>query len=749
MYRTIVILSNNSFSFRKKDGKMIQRENQDKGGITLSVKAYDYMDWPRIEAVTYGEEASPRDVMGPRITRDGVLLQGFFPDALKAEVIAEGKTYEMEKEDEAGYFAALLPDRRIPKYQFHVTWEEEEKTFADPYAFSSRITEEEEKAFCAGVYYEAWQKLGAHPMVIDGVDGTYFAVWAPNAERVSLVGDFDRWDGRFLPMHRSPMSGIFELFVPGIAPGTLYKYEIRVKGGALQLKADPYAFMAEEPQGDASVVADLGGFTWTDAEWLKERARFADHRQPTAIYETTLTEWKNGEELTAFLKETGYTHVELHPVMEYLDEVTDGYSTTSYFAVTRRFGEPADFQRFVDTLHKEKIGVILDWTPAQFPRNEAGLALFDGTPLYEIPDPAFNVHPMWNTMLYNYGSPMVVDFLLSNACFWCEVYHADGLRLDDVDAMLYLDYGRKPMEARTNLYGTNENLEAVEFLKHLNSILHKRNPGILVIAQEDGLWPQLTGDVEEDHIGFDYKWSGGWTSDLLQYLSVDPVFRKNYHDELTLSMLYAYSEKYILTLGYRDTDGLAAFRDRLWGDASQKAAQIREAYAYMYVHPGCKMTAAEPSMPEGLKTMISDLNALYRSHPALYKMDIDYDGFDWIQLMAYEENVLAFTRKTEKPEETLLVVCNFAAVPYSSYQVGVPFSGKYKEIFNTDRAAYGGENRINPRAKAASLSECDERAYSIKLRLPALGITILSCTPEETDKKTVRRPAVKRAGKEK
>ena len=294
------------------------------------MKAYDYMDWPRIEAVIYGEESSPRDVMGPRITKDGVLLQGFFPEAKKAEVCIEGKACPMKKEDEKGYFAVLLSDRKIPGYHFHVTWEEEEKTFADPYAFPSQITEEEEKAFCAGVFYDAYKKLGAHPMVIDGVDGTYFAVWAPNAERVSLVGDFNHWDGRYLPMHRSPMSGIFELFVPGMAPGTLYKYEIRMKGGALQLKSDPYAFQAEEPAGDASVVADLQEFAWTDDAWLKDRTRFADHRQAVAIYETTLTDWKDASALLEFLKNTGYTHVELHPVMEYLDENTDGYSTSSY-----------------------------------------------------------------------------------------------------------------------------------------------------------------------------------------------------------------------------------------------------------------------------------------------------------------------------------------------------------------------------------------------------------------------------------
>ena len=719
------------------------------------MKAYDYMDWPRIEAVIYGEEASPRDVMGPRITKDGVLLQGFFPKALKARILSEGKTYEMELQDEAGYFAALLSLRKIPLYQFHVTWEDHEKTFADPYSFPCQITEDEEKAFCEGVFYEAYKRLGAHPMVIDGADGTYFAVWAPNAQRVSLVGDFNEWNGQFLPMHRCPMSGIYELFVPGVGPETIYKYEILQKGGQVHLKADPYAFRAEEPAGDASVVTDLGDFAWADDDWMCFRSRFADHREAMSIYETSVTDWASSDELLGFLKDTGYTHVEFHPVMEYLEEATDGYSTSSYFAVTRRFGDPADFQALINALHVAGIGVLLDWTPAQFPRHEAGLSCFDGTPLYEVADPAFNVHPMWDTMLYNYGSPMVVDFLISNACFWCEVYHADGLRLDDVDAMLYLDYGRKPAETRLNIYGTNENLEATEFLKHLNSILRKRNPGVLLIAQEDGLWPELTGDVEEDHIGFDYKWSGGWTADLLQYLSVDPILRKNYHDQLTLSMLYAYCERYILTLGVRDVGSLASFRDRLWGDAAQKAAQVREAYAYMILHPGCKMSAPDKDMPEALRAMIKDMNALYKNTPALHLMDNEYEGFEWIQLMKYEENVLAFLRKTDKPGETILAVCNFSAVPFSSYQVGVPFAGKYKEVFNTDREAYGGDNRVNPRMKTALLSECDERAYSIKLKLPALGIAVFTCTPEEQDQvpakkvKTARRKSPLKSKREK
>ena len=471
-------------------------------------------------------------------------------------------------------------------------------------------------------------------------------------------------------MHRMPMSGIFELFVPDIKVGTLYKYEIKEKSGKVSLKSDPYGFQAEKPKGCASVVADLSGFSWDDGEWLEERCKYDDRKQPVSIYETDITKWESGEELAEFMKETGYTHVEFKPVMEYLEESTEGYSTSSYYAPTSRFGAPEKFQKAVNLLHQAGVGVILDWTPAQFPRFEGGLEKFDGTPLYEIPDESASVHPMWGTMLYNYGSPMVRDFLIANACFWTEVYHVDGFRMDDVDAMLYLDYGRNMGEWQPNLYGTNENLYAVEFLKHLNSIMKKRNSGVILIAQEDGLWPELTDSVENDHLGFDYKWSGGWTRDFLEYLASEPENRKNSHDQLTLSTLYAYSEHYILTLGGRDVGTLEDFRSKIWGNEKQKEAEIRAAYGYMTLHPGCKMSAPDKDMPKELKEYIRDLNTLYKEQPALWKKDDDYEGLEWIQLMKYEENVLTFLRKTENQEETLLAVCNFSAVPYENYQVG-------------------------------------------------------------------------------
>ncbi len=710
----------------------------------MNEKAYSYMDWPRIEAIVYAEEASPKDVMSPRLTPDGILIQGFFPGAEEAAVLVGNKEYPMEQEDEAGYFAAMIPGRKIPAYQFRVKTGGKTEVFYDAYAFPGMLTEEDEKAFVAGVYYNAYEKLGAHPVIKDGIEGTSFAVWAPNAVRVSVVGDFNHWDGRRLPMHRMPMSGIFELFVPGVQPGDIYKYEILVKGKGTHLKADPYANRAEQPRACGSVVAKVDDFVWNDQAWMADRKKYADRDQPVSIYETSLTKWKTAGELVDFVSDLGYTHVELHPIMEYMEDQTDGYSTSSYFAPTSRFGTPEDFQKLVDALHQKGIGVILDWTPAQFPRYEGGLENFDGTPLYELKDPAAAVHPIWGTLLYNYESPMVKDFLISNACFWMEVYHVDGLRLDDVDAMLYLDFGRKAGEWQPNMYGSNENLAAIEFLKHLNSITRKRNPGVLLIAQEDGLWPELTDSVENDHLGFDYKWSGGWTRDFLYYLAVPPVGRKNCHDQLTLSSVYAYSEHYILTLGLRDVGDLEEFKNRLPGSDQEKEAQVREAYAYMMLHPGCKMNAPDPDMSSALQACVRDLNQVYTQHPALYRMDNDYDGFEWIQLMKYDENVITFIRKTDKPEETLLAVCNFAGIPYKDYQTGVPFAGKYKEIFNSDDKKYGGEGKTNPRMKRAKKEECDERDYSIKLTLPALGVVIMTCTPEE-EKKPVKATQAKKA----
>lgn len=701
----------------------------------MTSKVYQYMDWPEIEAIVYGEEASPKDVMAPKLTTDGVLIQGFFPDADQAEVLINQKSYIMEKQDDAGFFAVMIPGRKIPFYQYRVTKGEKTSVFADPYAFSGLITEDEEKAFCAGVYYHAYKKLGAHPVEIDGVKGTSFAVWAPNAIRVSVVGDFNNWDGRCHMMHRMPMSGIFELFIPGVKAGDIYKYEIKRKGGTVQLKSDPYAFLTEIAPADASVVSDVSSFLWEDEKWMKNREEFAGRKLPMSIYEADLSEWKDIEELAAYVKRMKYTHIELHPVMQCMDENPGAYSTFGYFAVDSRLGGPVELQRLINMLHKENIGVLLDWTPAHFPRLDSGLELYDGTPLYENPDSSMAVHPMWGTLQFNYESPMVKDFLLSNAFFWLEFYHADGLRLDDVDSMLYLDFGREYGQWRPNIYGTNENLAASEFLKHLNSILNKKLPGTVTIAQEDGLWSELTGSVEDDHIGFSYKWNNNWANDFLNYLSKEPAERKYVHDQLTLSMLYTYCEHFILTLGSRQTGDLRSFMQRLPGNDEEKLSQARAAYSYMMLHPGGKMMAPGKNSSDEMQQFIHDLNDLYVSQPAMYELDDDYDGFEWIQLMKYEENILTFMRKTDKPEETLLAVCNFSGQSYGAYQVGVPFYGKYKEIFNSDRKEYGGHGIVNLRAKTCKAAECDEREYSVTFKIPAFGVSVFSCIPGKKPEK--------------
>ncbi len=698
---------------------------------------YKYMDWPRIEAVVYGEENAPRDVMGPRMTKDGVLIQCWYPQASKALVkVSQKKAYPMEMADEAGYFAALLPGKKIPAYSFEVTVEKdgEERTEeipADPYRFPCQLEEVDEKRFLAGIHYEVYEKLGAHPMTLDGVEGVLFAVWAPNAFRVSVVGDFNQWDGRRHLMHRMPASGIYELFIPGVRPGALYKYEMQAKGGRVYLKGDPYGFQTELPPAGASCVADLDAYRWQDEKWQKKE--LPSHKEPLHILELDLVHWKEAGdykslagEIAAYAGKMGYTHVELLPVMEYFDEASAGYNTAWYYAPTRRLGVCEDFMYFVDVLHQNGIGVILDWAAAHFPELPEGLVCFDGTCLYENEDMRRKYHPFWGTLLFNYQSPLVRNFLIANAFFWMRKYHIDGLRLDDVDAMLYLDYGRQDGEWAPNLYGSNENLDAVDFLKHLHSMLRKERPGFLFIAQEEGLWPALTGAVEDDAVGFDYKWNRGFTQDLLDYLQKDFSQRTAHYDQLTFSMVYGYSERYLLTLGRRDIGDYASWLENLPGDRKEKESGLRVALGYLFCHPGKKMSLPAAGVSEEFAAYARELAALYLARPALYELDEKEEGFEWIQAMRYEENILVFLRKTKRREDTLLIVCNFSPNAYTGYNIGVPYPGKYKEILNSDKEAFGGSGHVNPKVKMSKKAECDERADSISVKVPPLGISIYS-----------------------
>ena len=657
----------------------------------------------------------------------------------------------MELADEAGFYAVLIPRKTVTDYTLLVTYDNgTEEEIHDPYSFGPQFTEDELKKFGAGIYYDIYEKMGAHPMTIDGVEGVYFAVWAPCAMRVSVVGDFNLWDGRRHQMRKvgEGDASVFELFIPGLKAGCLYKYEIKTRAGLPMMKADPYGNYAELRPNNASIVWDINNYQWKDKKWMDKRAASDTKDKPFNIYEVHLGSWmrkeiakdENGEDiigsefynyrelavkLAEYVKDMGYTHVELMPVMEHPLDESWGYQVTGYYAPTSRYGTPDDFMYFMNYMHEQGIGVILDWVPAHFPRDAHGLACFDGSCVYEHQDPRQGAHPHWGTLIYNYGRPGVSNFLIANAMFWADRYHADGIRFDAVASMLYLDYGRNPGEWTPNIYGTNENLDALEFLKHLNSVIKERNPGLLLVAQENGLWPELTDSVVNDHLGFDYKWSGGWTKDLLEYLSKDPIERKNYHDQLTMSMLYAYCEHYILTLGSRDVGTLKDFADKLPGSEEQKNAQIREAYAYMMLHPGCKMMAPDKDMPKELEVFVKDLNNMYLAHPALYQLDDEYDGFEWVQLMKYEENVIAFMRKTEKPEETVLAVCNFAAIPYENYNVGVPFAGKYKEIFNSDDVNYWGSGVKNEGLLTTEEGEWNNKPRSIKVTLPPLSTIVL------------------------
>ena len=579
---------------------------------------YDMMDWAGIEEIVYSECSDPCRLLGAHVVKEGLLIQGFIPNARAMNVKIGKEKFPMEMADEAGFFAVLLEDRReLEPYKFVAEFEDgKTEEFEDPYSyrFRSRFKEEELKKYEAGIYYHSYEKMGAHPVTENGVKGVNFAVWAPGAVRVSVVGDFDLWDGRRYQMKRLGDSGIFELFIPGLKAGTVYKYEVKTRACEPMLKADPYANFAELRPNTASVVWDMNQYKWNDKEWMDKRAKANEKEKPMSIYEVHLGSWMqkpveldedgkaiNGSQfynyreiakkLAEYVKEMGYTHVELLPVMEHPLDASWGYQVTGYYAPTSRYGTPDDFRAFMDHMHKEGIGVILDWVPAHFPRDSHGLAAFDGTCLYEHYDPRQGAHPHWGTLIYNYGRPQVSNFLISNALFWAKEYHADGIRMDAVASMLYLDYGKNAGEWVANIYGGHENLEAVEFLKHLNSIFHKEIKGALLIAEESTAWPQITGDVKEGSLGFDYKWNMGWMNDFLRYMQCDPYFRNQHYNDLTFSMLYAYSENFILVFSHDEVvHGKGSMAGKMTGDTQEKKfANLRTAYGFMMGHPGKKL----------------------------------------------------------------------------------------------------------------------------------------------------------------
>ncbi len=752
----------------------------------MTNKLYKLMNWPAIEEIIYSESDNPHSLLGPHKSGSQTLVQAYFPGAVEARMVWEdgGEEIPMELADEDGFFAVLVPRARkgLPVYHYVVKdGQGTEHIQGEPYQFEPQITQADTEKFKNGIHYTIYEKLGAHPCEIGGVGGTYFAVWAPGALRVSVVGDFNRWDGRVHQMRRLWDSGIFEIFIPDAACGDNYKYELKLKGGMTYLKADPYGNAAQLRPESASVITDLGKFVWEDGEFVAGRTSFQMGNAPVSIYELYLgsfTEAQEGmpyanyrtiaDKLIPYVKEMGYTHVELMPVMEHPFDGSWGYQVIGYYAPTARYGSPQDFMYFVNELHKAGIGVILDWVPAHFPRDTYGLSHFDGTCLYEHLDPRQGSHPHWGTLIYNYGRPQVSNYLIANALFWVEKYHADGIRMDAVASMLYLDYGKQDGQWIPNMYGGKENLEAIEMIKHLNSILKKRNPGVLSIAEESTAFPRITGDLKEDGLGFDLKWNMGFMNDYLDYIRYDPYFRSHHHGELTFSMVYAYSEHFVLVFSHDEVvHGKATMLGKMPGSREQKFANLRLTYAYMMTHPGKKLLfmgqdigefdewnenrqvewnlRAEPEH-EGVARLVRDLNGLYRSRPELHELDDSSDGFQWVNHISGEDCYLSYLRKGSQKDQILLVVANFAGIP-QEITTGVPFHGKYKEIFNSDDSAYGGSGMVNGRIKRAKAQEWDDRPCSITVKLAPLSLCILQFIPytkEELDQiKEKEREAVK------
>lgn len=731
---------------------------------------YQMMNWEAVEAIVYSEHDNPHEILGPHKTEKGVVIHCFFPNACEVKVNLQStynEQYKMEQMDEVGFYSVLLPLEEIPKYKLIATYPDgNTEKVVDPYTYPPMMNKEDCESFRKGIHYKIYECLGAHVKTVHGVKGTLFAVWAPMAIRVSVVGNFNLWDGRKHPMRRLSNSGIFELFIPGVYHGELYKFEIKAKGGLTFLKSDPYAFHAEVRPNNASIVYERKKYHWEDKEWLAKRKKAKVKEEPMSIYEVHLGSFKKPTEengsfynyrelapmLASYIKEIGYTHIEIMPIMEHPLDASWGYQVTGYYAATSRYGTPDDFKYFMNYMHQEGIGVILDWVPAHFPRDTYGLSNFDGTCLYEHQDPKKGSHPHWGTLIFNYGRPQVSNFLIANALFWLEEYHVDGIRMDAVASMLYLNYGKNDGDWVPNEYGSYENLEAIEMLKHLNSIVKKRKDGTIIIAEESTAWPMVTGDLNEGALGFDFKWNMGWMNDFTGYMKQDPLFRKGCHNALTFSMVYAYSENFVLVLSHDEVvHEKGSMIQKMPGELNDKFANLRAAYGYMMTHPGKKLLFMGQEFGQfsewnedksldwdllkrkenaSLREYVKNLHKLYRENSSLYETDHLVDGFEWINSMDADHSIISFVRTNKKQEEHLFVILNFTPVVYEEYYAAVPYMGKYKEILNSDDFVYGGKGYVNKRVKNAIAKEVDGRKQAIKITLPPLGMAVFTITEE-------------------
>lgn len=716
----------------------------------MTKKLYKLIDWARVEGVVYSEEDNPHDFLGVRKELTGYLFQTFFPYAKKVSVVVkalnDAKEYPMELVDDEGFFAAYITKLQgidKIKYYYNVTKKDGSKiVIDDPYRFKPTIDEKTLHKFNAGICYDIYNYLGAHIKTIDGVKGTAFAIFAPNAIRVSVVGDFNGWDGRIHQMRRLSDSGVFEIFIPGVKQYDAYKYEIKFKGSVIALKSDPYGFMSKlRPEND-SVVYDMKSFDFTDKEWIKKRKAVRTD-EPMAIYEVNLASLESDEEgkfpnyieianeLCAHVKKEGYTHVEITPVMEYPLDESLGFQTIGYYAPTRRYGEPCDFMYLINHMHENGIGVILDVNFASFPRDDHGLSYFDGTNLYEHKDERQGLTPDKKMCIFNYGRKEVSNYLIASALFWINVYHADGIKINDVAKMIYLDYDRNENEYVANIYGGNENLEAIDLLKHLNSINEKLKLNAMIIADGNGYYPMLTEKLSSGGLGFTYAFNTGFVDNLTDYFYKDIQSRKYHYDELTYSLAYAYSENYILPLSHCNAfDAGGSVLYRIQGDDKIRAANYKAMIGYLFAYPGKKLIFRDEKV-EGLNEYItkyiSDLINLYKGTNAFFELDGSSDGFEWLENISSDKNILSFMRKTNSGE-IILVVCNFSNDAFEKYKVYVPFCGKYKEIFNSDSEVYGGSGLTNKRVKASRKEKNAFRDNFITINIAPLSISIFNCT---------------------
>ncbi|MCR5669778.1 MAG: 1,4-alpha-glucan branching protein GlgB [Butyrivibrio sp.] len=721
----------------------------------MNNKLYKMMNWPEIEEIIYSDGDNPHRILGAHKVGNSYLIQAFYPEAQSVSVYVENskKSYDMELADEAGFFAVIVPFVDKLKYHYVVKYEgDKEVKLIDPYSFGPVMDREDFIKLGSGIHYHIYEKLGAHPMTRNGVKGTQFAVWAPSAARVSVIGDFNDWDGRVCQMHRLDPIGVFEIFIPGASENDGYQFEIKTRSGLVLKRPDPFATCSRGENGIISVIDNPGSINWTDDKWLSSRRKFKKDQDSLSICEISLESFAGRhegkstmDEITAdvieYVTNHGFDTIELMPVMKHLPG--HFYHILDFFALDDTCQNPREFMKFVDACHAHNIRVILDWVPTFFPKASCGLSDFDGKALFEYGDPRVGIHPKSGDLIFDYGRKEVTNFLISNALYWVETFHVDGLRTSDISKILYLDYDRKPGEWVPNIYGGNENLEALEFLKQLTTVIHKNNPGVLLITKETACWPQVTDDVDDGGLGFDYKWNNGWTRDFLSYMENDPLFRAGHHDELTFSIIYSYTERFVLAFTHEDMEkGLEGLYYLMPGDSSQKMANMRLAVSFMMVHPGRKHLYMEPDaltvdQSVFIENMISNLNKLYKSRKALHILDNTEGGFEWINDLAADECMLAFARKTENDKEMLVVVANMAGID-REYEIGVPEDGRYTEIFNSDDVSYGGTGLLNDGRIEARRKEADGRNYSIPVHMAAASLAIFSYTPYTEQEKKIR-----------